>query len=78
MIGKMYEARKNTNAFKGNQYTGKSGDGQNVHNQTSRDIKNGTAGQIGKEFGMDGRSVRRAEQFAKGVDAVKAESADTA
>ena len=68
MIGKMYEARKNTSAFKGNQYTGQSGDGQNVHNQTRREQQDGTAGQIGKEVGVDGRTVRRNEHFAKGID----------
>lgn len=70
MIGKMYEARKNTEAFKGNQYTLKSGDGQNVQNQTRREIKDGTSGEIGKEFGIDGKTVRRNEQFAKGLDAI--------
>ena len=71
MIGKMYEARKNTEAFKGNQYTVQSGDGQNVHSQPRREQRNGTSGEIGKEFGMDGRTVRRAEKFAKGVDALR-------
>lgn len=78
MVGKLYEARKNTEAFKGNQYTDKSGDGQNVHNQTRREQRNGTAGEIGKEYGMDGRTVRRAEKFAKGVDALKQVSKDAA
>ena len=50
MIGKMYEARKNTEAFKGNQYTLKRGDGQNVQNQTRREIKDGTSGEIGKDI----------------------------
>lgn len=71
MIGKMYEARKNTDAFKGNQYTQKSGDGQNVQNQSRREIKDGTAGQIGKEFGMSGRTVRRNESFAEVIDSIK-------
>ena len=70
MIGKMYEARKNTESFKGNQYTQKSGDGQNVQNQTRREVKDGTSGEIGKEFGIDGKTVRRNEQFAKGLDAI--------
>ena len=78
MIGKMYEARKNTEVFKGNQYTLKSGDGQNVQNQTRREIKDGTAGQIGKEFGIDGKTVRRAEKFAKGVDVVRKVSEEAA
>lgn len=71
MVGKMYEARKNTASFKGNQYTAQSGDGQNVHNQTRREQRNGTAGEIGKEIGVDGRTVRRAEKFAKGIDTLR-------
>lgn len=73
----MYEARKRTEKFKGNQYTVKSGDGQNVHNQTRREQRNGTAGEIGKEIGVDGRTVRRAEKFAKGVDAIREEFPET-
>ena len=69
-IGKMYEARKNTSAFKGNQYT-IVGSGQNVQNQSRREQRNGTSGEIGKDVGMDGRSVRRAEKFSKGVDALR-------
>ena len=78
LIGKMYEARKNTSSFKGNQYTEQSGDGQNVHNQTRRETKDGTSGQIGKEFGIDGKTVRRNEKFAKGVDALRAVSPEAA
>lgn len=73
MIGKMYEARKNTQG--GNRgtaidpETGRfTANGQNVHLRERREQRNGTAGQIGKEFEIDGRTVRRAEQFAKGVD----------
>lgn len=78
----MYEARKKSvGAPEGhagrNQHTAANSDKMSEL-AIRRDIKNGTAGQIGKEFGMDGRSVRRAEKFAKGVDTVKAESADTA
>ncbi len=63
MIGKMYEARKNTQGGTGaNQYTAcKEQTGQNVHSATRREIKDGTAGQIGKEVGVDGRTVRRAD-----------------
>lgn len=78
MVGKMYEARKNTNAFKGNQYTAQSGDGQNVHNQTDREVKDGTSGEIGKEVGMNARSVRRAEKYAKGVDKIREVDPETA
>ena len=68
--GVHYEARKNTSAFKGNQYTGQSGAGQNVQIVSRREQQDGTAGQIGKEVGVDGRTVRRAEHFAKGIDRV--------
>lgn len=78
MIGKMYEARKNTDAFKGNQYTQKYGDGQNVQDQTRREVKDGTSGEIGKEFGIDGKTVRRNEKFAKGVDVLREQNAEAA
>lgn len=71
LMGKRYEARKNTEAFKGNQYTNKSGDGQNVHHQTKKEIKSGTAGVIGKDYGVDSKTVRRAEKFAHGVDVLR-------
>lgn len=77
-IGKMYEARRHTEAFKGNQYTSESGDGQNVHNQTRRVQRNGVSGEIGKEFGIDGRTVRRNEKFARGVDALREVSPEAA
>lgn len=75
-IGKLYEARKNTDAFKGNQY--KSGDGQIVQKQNRREQRDGTAGEIGKDYGITSRSVRRAEKFAKGVDALRDVSPDAA
>ena len=36
-----------------------------------REIKDGTSGEIGKEFGIDGKTVRRAEKFAQGVDKIR-------
>ena len=86
MVGKMYEARKKSvGQHEGNQYTKmESGQNvqipnkQNVHNQTRRETRDGTAGQIGKEIGVDGRTVRRAEKFAKGVDALKEVSPEAA
>lgn len=66
MIGKMYEAKKNTQG--GDRRSEEFSNGQNVHLKNRREQRNGTAGEIGKEFGLDGRTVRRAEQFAKGVD----------
>jgi hypothetical protein len=76
MIGKMYEARKNTNAFKGNQYTAKSGGAQNGHNQNERRVRQDEA--IGKELGIGHNTVRRAEQFAKSVDAIREQSNEAA
>lgn len=72
MIGKMYEARKNTTAFRGNQYT--SGGGQNDadHRQgKTRDILAG-------ELGIGAKTVERSEKFAKGVDAVRSVNPDAA
>ena len=70
MIGKMYEARKYTQG--GNRgtsvdpETGRfTANGQNVHLREGREIKDGTAGEIGREFGVDGKTVRRAEHFAE-------------
>lgn len=72
LIGKMYEARKRTEAFKGNQYS--SGGAQNEHKQkTGR-----TAEQIATELGIGKETVKRAEKFAKGVDAIRAESTEAA
>ncbi len=76
MIGKMYEARKNTNAFKGNQYTHKSGDSQNANNQTGRTPR--TDEIIGKELGVNHSTVIRAEKFAKGIDALRELTGDVA
>lgn len=39
--------------FHGNQHV--SAGGQNVRHQTKREIKDGTAGRIGKEYGVNGR-----------------------
>lgn len=71
-IGKMNEARKNTSAFKGNQYTSESGGCQNGANQ------NRVAGQIASELGIGRRTVNRAAEFAKGVDALREVSSEAA
>lgn len=76
MIGKMYEARKNTRG--GDRRSEEFSNGQNVHLKDRREQRNGTAGEIGKEFGVDGRSVRRAEHFAKGIDTIAHVSQDAA
>lgn len=71
LIGKMYEARKHTESFKGNQYTTKSGAAQNEPKQT-------TAETIATELGIGSASVKRAEQFSKGIDTLQAVSPEAA
>ena len=55
-----------------NQYT-KEQTGQNVHLPTRRETKDGTAGRIGKQYGVNGRTIRRDADFAKGVDLAEEE-----
>lgn len=78
MIGKMFEARKNTNAFKGNQYTAsgvsKSGEAQNEPQQKS----GGTAAAIAAEIGVGRETVKRAAKFSKGVDALRKSNEEAA
>lgn len=76
MIGKMYEARKQTIAR--NEKGQFAPNGQNVRTVDRREQQDGTAGQIGKEVGVDSRTVRRAGKFAQGVDALKAVSPEAA
>jgi hypothetical protein len=71
-IGMMNEARKHTEAFKGNQYTAKSG-GRHFDAKQNR-----VAGQIAEELGIGRRSVNRAAAFAKGVNALREVSPEAA
>ena len=71
ILGKMYEARKNTSAFKGNQHTVKHGGVENLPKQKTADV-------IGAEVGVSGFTVKAAEKFAKGVEAIKAVSPEAA
>ena len=71
MIGKINEARKNTAAFKGNQYT--SGGCQSGANQNGR-----IAGVIAEELGVGRRTVNRAAAFARGVDEIRKVSDEAA
>jgi hypothetical protein len=65
--GKQYEAEKQTQGGNhGNQYT--VANGQNVHLPNEREIKDGTAGRVGKQYGVDGKTIRRDEKFASGLD----------
>lgn len=76
MIGKMYEARKKSHG--GDRKSEEFSRGQNVHLKDRREQRNGTSGEIGKEVGMDGRSVRRAERFSKGIDTLREVSPEAA
>lgn len=82
MIGKMYEARKKSiGAQEGhagrNQHTVANVDKMS-DSAIRRKQRDGTSGEIGKEIGVDGRTVRRAEKFAKGVDALRDVSPEAA
>ena len=67
LIGQRYEAEKQAESFRGNQYTlaNESGCAQNGHNQKSER----TCERIARENNVSKNSVRRAEHYAKGVDA---------
>ena len=42
--------------------------GQNVRQpQKRREQRDGTAGRIGKQYGVNGRTIRRDADFAKGI-----------
>ena len=67
--GKQYEAEKMTipNVEGINQHSEVSG--QNVRQpQKRREQRDGTAGRIGKQYGVNGRTIRRDAEFAKGID----------
>ena len=69
LVGQQYGAAKRTEQFHGNQHTltNKSGAGQNVQHQKSE----WTAKRIARENNLNEKYVRRAEHFAKGVDAAE-------
>lgn len=72
MIGKMYEARKKSIGGQvGNSNAKNEVDKMSESFKDKREIKDGTSGEIGKEVGMNARSVRRAEKFAQGVDKIR-------
>lgn len=73
MVGKMYEARKNTRG--GNR---RSEGFSNPQNGEMKKKAHGTAAIIAKELGISKNTVERSEKFSKGVDAVKAESPEAA
>lgn len=78
VIGMMYQAQKQTRGGDhGNQYT-EMANRQNVSLPNKNAPSDSTAEEIGKLYGMSGRSVLRAAKFANGVDALKAVSAEAA
>lgn len=73
LLGKLYEARKQTRGGdRGNQYT-KEPNRQNGDLATGRTVM-----QIAKEQGVGQKTVERAEHFAKGVDAIAEVSQEAA
>lgn len=51
---------------------------QNGTLKTTREIKDGTKGRIGKEYGISTNAVVRAEQFAHSIDTIRTVSSETA
>lgn len=78
LIGKMYESRKHAHGGQLGNLNASKRSGQNDQFVLRKEQRAGTAGEIGKEFGLKEKSVRRAEQFAKGIDAIREESPDLA
>ena len=72
--GKQYEAEKMAEGAPVGNSRAKKQHGQNVQvDLTRREIKDGTAGRIGKQYGVNGRTIRRDADFAKGVDLAEEE-----
>lgn len=80
LIGKMYEARKHATggAQNGNQFASKKHAGENCRHVSRKITKQGTAGEIARELGTGERTVRDAEQYSKGIDAIRIISSNTA
>lgn len=83
MIGKMYEARKKTSGGTGaNQHTAtKAQDAQNgqaAKVATTDKSKHGVSGELAIELNIGRNTVRRAEKFTKGVDALREVSPEAA
>lgn len=71
LIGQRYEAEKMVDTFRGNQHTSEarqSGAGQIDPHQNTRHV---TRSRIANETGTSDSYVKRAEQYAKGVDAAE-------
>jgi hypothetical protein len=68
--GKRYEAQRNIDKFKGNQYTKESGAAENQPDQMDK-TQHPTAFKQGLDEGIGQWKVRENARFAKGVDAVR-------
>jgi hypothetical protein len=72
LMGKRYEARKKSvGGQTGNVNAKNDVDKMPESFIEPKDVKAGTAGVIGKDYGVDGKTVRRAEKFAHGVDVLR-------
>lgn len=78
LIGKMYEAQKHSAGGQSGNDNAKKRTGQNVPFVSKTKDGHKTADAIGAEFNMTGKAVRRAEQYSKGIDALKDISCDAA
>lgn len=76
LLGKMYEARKKAHGGSGaNRYTKAVQMAQNGQSVKTTDKEtHGVSGEIAIEMNIGRNTVRRAEKFAKGVDAIRAVS----
>ena len=67
--GKQYEAEKQRQGAPEGNHNRKIQSAQNAQFEKFRkEIKSGTAGRIGKEYGVDGATIRRDANFAVGLD----------
>lgn len=72
MIGKMYEARKKTRGGQRANDNASKRDAQNGQLVSETDKRShGVSGEIAMELNIGRNTVRRAEHFAKGVDAIR-------
>lgn len=67
--GKQYDAEKLSQG--GDRKSENFSSGQDARLKSRREIKDGTAGMVGKEHGVNGRTIRRDSEFASGLDAAE-------
>jgi len=73
ILGKLYEARKHVEKFKGNQHTIKSGCAQSEPKQIGR-----ISDQVAREQNVGKETVKRAGHYAKGIDEIREIDAELA